>query len=537
MKTPTKIFLCLIIALSLFLRLYKLDSNPPALSWDEASAGYNGWTIANYGRDEWGQMLPLVFTSFKVDMNPVWIYAISISEKIFGLSEFSTRLPSALFGVFNVVLLFYLGRLIFKSDSIGLLAALSLAVSPFNLQFSRGAWEANTALMFFLLGLFLFLSSFLNEKLSKSAKSLYLVLAYACFGIDIFTYQAAKIVAPLTLILLNILFFKQLLRNKKALTLGIFIFAIFIAVVLVNPRLSGTARAAQSKFSDDQVRSTAWYKKTKDYNLGYTQLVLNQYLWHFEPKFLFELGDKDSKRSVQMVGEFYWVDLPFILLGLLFLLLKRSKISLLLLGWLILAPIPSALVQESPQAHRSLFLMGSMHLLIGLGAGSLILLMRKKKLQVVGIILYLAILVVPVSKYLNYYYTSYAKNNGIAWQYGMKQIVEYVYAHPEYNGVFMTNVRAQPYIFFLYYLKTPLRDFTDSVVYNSKGTEGQSLVDSFGKYHFNNWDPLNCPLYPDVLCIVSANEFGGQHAPALLKTKEIVKYPNGEIAFYIISTD
>ena len=45
----TYILLGLIITFAGFLRFYKLDQIPISLNWDEVAAGYNAYTIANWG--------------------------------------------------------------------------------------------------------------------------------------------------------------------------------------------------------------------------------------------------------------------------------------------------------------------------------------------------------------------------------------------------------------------------------------------------------------------------------------------------------
>ena len=109
-----RIFLLIIILLSAVLRFYKLDQIPPSISWDEAAVGYNGYTIANWGVDEWGKVFPPVFKSFEDDKHPVHVYLTALSVRFLGLSEFSTRFPSALFGVLNVLVIFYLAKIYTK---------------------------------------------------------------------------------------------------------------------------------------------------------------------------------------------------------------------------------------------------------------------------------------------------------------------------------------------------------------------------------------------------------------------------------------
>ena len=126
MTKQVKTLLFLIVFLSAILRFYKLDAIPPALSWDEVANGYNAYTIANWGKDEWGKVFPLTFKSFEDDKHPVHIYLTALSVRLLGLSDFSTRFPASLFGVFNVVVIFFLARIIFGSSLMGLLSALFL---------------------------------------------------------------------------------------------------------------------------------------------------------------------------------------------------------------------------------------------------------------------------------------------------------------------------------------------------------------------------------------------------------------------------
>src|SRR5579885_3686835 len=134
MKTKILFLLLPIIILATVLRFYKLDQIPPSLNWDEAAAGYNAYTIANWGKDEWGQTFPLIFTSFLDDKHPVHIYTAAILIKLFGLSDFVTRSAGALFGVLNVLVIFFLAKILFKSNLAPFFSALFLAISPYDIH-------------------------------------------------------------------------------------------------------------------------------------------------------------------------------------------------------------------------------------------------------------------------------------------------------------------------------------------------------------------------------------------------------------------
>src|SRR3989344_6801008 len=88
---------------ALFIRVYLLSSVPAHLSWDEASIGYNAYSILESGIDETGKTFPLVFEAFGVQKLPGYIYLSVPFVKLFGLNELSVRLPSALFGALGVI--------------------------------------------------------------------------------------------------------------------------------------------------------------------------------------------------------------------------------------------------------------------------------------------------------------------------------------------------------------------------------------------------------------------------------------------------
>ncbi len=512
----TKVLLVLILILALGLRIYKLDSVPPSISWDEAAVGYNAWTIANYGKDEYGKSFPLVFKSFGDDKHPVHIYSTAAFVKLFGLNEFSTRLPLAVFGVLNVLLIFFLGRVLFKSDLIGLFASLFLAISPYNIHFSKFNHEANFALFFFLLGILLFYLS-LN-------KGKFLPWSVLSFGICFITYHPSKVIVPLIVLLLTVLYFRKLLQNKLNSLISAVIIVSFIILVFLNPELLGIARIKQTSLGKE-----AWK----------INVIATQYSWHFLPDYLFITGDKNPRHSSQ-TGHFYKIDAIFLIAGLLYLVYKRSKQGFVLLSWALLAPLPSALVAEAPHAARASFMMGSWHLISAIGLYFIFNLVRKPVFKAIVLSVTIIFLAILLKNYLNYYYGEYTKRYATEWQYGMKQIVEFVKDHKEYNQVFVTDIRSQPYIFFLYYLKMPLPQYLNSVVYNeSEESRSFNTVAYFRGYytdfHFGGWDPIESMPNPGVLYIVSPSQYDGLRHKSEFDVKKLIRYPGGGDAFFVVS--
>ncbi|MBU0570240.1 glycosyltransferase family 39 protein, partial [Patescibacteria group bacterium] len=163
-----KLCLFIILLVATFLRLWKLGSIPSHLTPDEASLGYNAYSILKTGRDEYGKFLPIIFKSFGDYKPGFYIYLTVPFVAIFGLTEFAVRLPGALAGVVAVWLIYKIVKILsFRFTSLQndnetrklengnkhslrqgqwkleILTAFLLAVSPWHIHFSRGAWEVN----------------------------------------------------------------------------------------------------------------------------------------------------------------------------------------------------------------------------------------------------------------------------------------------------------------------------------------------------------------------------------------------------------
>lgn len=526
MNIKNNIILFIIIILAIIVRFYKLEVIPPHLSWDEAANGYNAWTIANYGRDEYGKLSPLYFRSFGDDKHPVHIYLTAPFVKVFGLNEFATRFPSALFGVLNVLIIYFLAKIMFEKEFLAQISAFFLAISPVNIHFSRFNHEANFALFFFMLALFFFYHS-----IKKKKKLLF--FSTLSFAVCFITYHPAKILVPVVLLILSILYWRKIFERKKETIFSFIIILLLGFVIIKNPQLLGIARIKQTALNQDQIKKTYLYSLTKNEFLGELNLVTQQYNLHLKSEFLFTLGDKNPKLSSHK-GEFYKIEAILLFIGFIYLVSRKSKESIVLIIWALTAPIPSSLTSEVPHAARALFLMGSWNLISAIGFFRLITLLKKPALKLCLIIAIFVILIYSLINYLTYL-GEYSQSYAIDWQYGYKQVVEYIKENGKYNQVFVTNVRSQPYIFFLYYLKVPLPDFRNTVLYNNSQTKSYNTVLSFDKYYFDGWDPVEIIPAEGVLYVLTPSQYDGLRHRSQFEVKKVVKFPNGTEAFYLVS--
>src|SRR5882672_12671756 len=117
--TPRAIALALFLALAATaLYATRLTEAPRYLARDEIGFGRQAYTFATTGRDLDGNYFPLFFgePAYHVGRDPLLIYVTAALLKVRPLSDFIVRLPNALVGVLDIVLMFFVGRRIFKSD-------------------------------------------------------------------------------------------------------------------------------------------------------------------------------------------------------------------------------------------------------------------------------------------------------------------------------------------------------------------------------------------------------------------------------------
>ena len=155
----SKIILTIVFLIALTLRVYAINQVPPGLTWDEASLGYNAYSLLKTGKDEYGEILPLIFKSFGDYKPALYSYLAIPFILILGLNEFAVRLPSIILGAFIPILGYFLARKLTGNNNISLILAFLLAISPWTIHYGRGAWEANVAFFELLLGTFILIKA------------------------------------------------------------------------------------------------------------------------------------------------------------------------------------------------------------------------------------------------------------------------------------------------------------------------------------------------------------------------------------------
>ncbi len=530
------ILLISILIIGTFLRLYNLSSFPSGLNADEAALGYNAFSLMSTGLDEHGHKWPINFESFGDFKPALYGYLLIPFVKILGLTSLAVRLPSALAGVVAIGVMYLLVRHFF-SQKTALIAAVYLAVSPWHIHFSRGGWEVNLAATCILSGIYFIARWF------KFSKFLYLALAEIFFVISMYTYQSARLLAPLLGVVLFGLYFKRFFVNKKQLILAMFFGLILLTPLLYTyifanaaSRISGVGLLSDvgpvnrvNELRGQYVNpDAALVKVLHNKPLSYTWAFIKGYADHFSGNFLFVNGDVIERNRVPETGLLYWSDALFILIGIAFLVRRGDKFSWYVLIWLFISPLASAFTFQTPHALRAQMMIYPLTVIIAVGIEGAIARINKKMLLITLVVVYCW----QVSRYIHQYYVHYPQVYPAAWEYGFDQIVSFTKKHEnDYNQILVTNKFDQPYILFLFYLKYPPEKFQFAHQLTKRDKFNFSTVNNFDRYVFTDtsWDKVKDQ---HGALIVAA-------APDIPETKtdiiETITYPGGKPAFKIIA--
>lgn len=492
-KYLTQCILGLIIFLALILRIYNLDKNPAGFFCDEATNGYNAYKIMTTGRDESGVFLPMFFKSLEYSP-PIAIYSTIPFVAIFGMNETAVRLQAVFFGIILIASIYLLGEILF-SKSVGLWSAFIGATIPWLIHYNRVGFDYNCYVSLYILSLFLFI-----KQIKKNTN---LILGFLFFGITLYTYQPAKLIVPLTLMGLCLIYRKKILEQKRGLFLGIFVFLLVSTPLILNMIQGyGIKRFQQvSIFSAHLPLTDTLLRLATNYS---SQLSLSFFL----------SGEKTpiTRHFINGLTPFLYVTLPFMILGVIVILVKFKKTShQVLLLLLLLYPLSASVSAEGPFTGRTIIGAPLFSIIIGLGIISYISIFKNTYQKILSISVIILLIFFSLTAFLNFYFKQYPliSSDFWGWQYGARDIVHYFTANEsKYDQLIMAPEFNAPEIFLKFYAPTGCQKCIIGLPHERLDIAKNQLF-------------AVTPLYLS------------QHPKYKFTNKHSIIYPNGSVAFRI----
>lgn len=505
--------LALILAFALFLRTYRLDYLE--LFGDELDAGYQAYSLMTTAHDYKGNFLPTYIHSFSEWRAPGLMYAMIPFIKIFGLNEWGVRMGPAVFGVLSIFGFYLLLLQIGVSKRVGLFTAFLLSITPWHIQYSRAGFEITLLSTLIIFGLY-----FLIKK--------YFFISALFLSLSSYTYSSANILMPL-LVMITLYFYRLNIKQFIRFVLFGLLFSVPIIYQLFfghGADRFGTLSILNNKDviaevndfrngANQTIVSKVFYNK---YIISIKKILFN-YSNAFGSNFLFNEGDVTFRHSLHQVGNLFWIELPFLVWGLVSLV--KNKKYFWIVGFLLIAPMASSLTIDGyNHATRLFLLVFPLSFLAAYGFDNI----KYFKLLLFFILLF------EFSRFQYYYWNFYRDQSWRWWHTGYKQSMQYIANNKDkYKQIVMDNTYEPALIRFLFWNKFDSRKIFDL------SDKGNFCIDN--KFCFvdfnNNFKTEN--LEPNTLYMISKERNGDPigGTKTLLTVKNYYKQP----IFYLVTRD
>lgn len=393
-------------------RIINLSTIPGGFHEDEAHIGYNAYSLLETLRDKNNVFLPLAIDQFG-DFRPSGLHFLTVpTVALFGLTEFATRFPVAIFGTASIFLFYFLAQEIFRKRSIALIASGMIALNPWHIIASRSTSESIVALFFVIFGVYLLLRSLRIAQEGKKVQEVVISVVAAVISllISFQFYHAARYFVPFIAVYIGLwVFLDQKIQVKLKGVISGAIIVLFAGLLFLFSVGNGSGRVSEiSIFQHPATKIMLWEQMSED--KGYPRLAVQvfhnkltayayttfvNYGTHFTPDFLFFKGGLPPRYQVPWSGNFYTIDALFLIIGvsMLFATIFNAKKFPWLFSipfvWLLTGPLPAAFTfEDMPHFQRSIMMLPAVLLFAAYGVDLLITRFssRKMKMILVGLL-------------------------------------------------------------------------------------------------------------------------------------------------------
>lgn len=454
------ITICLLTSIGGFLRFYSFINNPPSLNIDEVAYGYSAYSVLKTGRDENNVFMPLAFRSTGDFKSPVLTYSLVPLISLFGLNEFSVRFTTALAGTFSIPAFFLLINTLLKNLKVSFIGTTLLTISPWHIFYSRFASESLMATFLLISGMWLFV------RLLDGGKRIWGILAAFVLVLSMYSYHSHKIFIPI-FVFVALFLYKKRLQFHGGITAFIIISFLMLTPLIYLSIFGGVNTRAKMVFIASDIDYTRYVilDHIQRYGEGFLLFFfwVKRYLNYFQVDFLFFNGLNMTQQGTLGLGVLYLFELPFLILGIIFLIRQKINKKGLLCFWIMLGLLPASLTNNEQSSVRSLLILPPLLVIISLGVDKFINLINNLRnifvrlgfLTVFGFF----ILINLIQAFL-VFAVHFPMQKGEAFMEGTKETILYALTNKDkyseivydpYRGIEAPYIVNIPYMYILFY--------------------------------------------------------------------------------------
>jgi hypothetical protein len=183
------------------------------------------------------------------------------------------------------------------------------------------------------------------------------------------------------------------------------------------------------------------------------RVASTNYLTTFSPQYLFLSQEANGMYSIWGRGELYIFELPLCLLGAFYLFLKKRKEFLLILGLLLVSPLPSALGIGNPTwTSRAGFTLFWLCAFVGAGIYYLLTLFKKRNYRYLILAIVAIFYSYAVVGYLSQYYFDWSRTNAKYFSKSTQDLVYKIDAYQTQNkAVVVSGATVNTFMHYAFY--------------------------------------------------------------------------------------
>ena len=464
--------LYLIFVVGSLVRLVGIDKMPNALNVDEASTGYEAYSLMKYGIDRRGNSYPVYLYAWGSGQSVLYSYLSIPAIAIFGLSEYSIRLPMAIIGIISLYAFYFLLKNGSDNKKIPIIGAAFFAICPWHIMKSRWGLECNLFPDLVLIGLSIFYYGI------KEKKNIFQVIGIIIIALSGYSYSTSYVFLPIFVIgLLIYLVVKKEISIKKAILYFLIVFIVCIPIMLYV--IINMFDLEQFKILNITIPKLKHNRYTEATIIGEGSNIIENIfinLYYFVYMIVFQ-GDSIYWNSLPIYGMIYIPSVLFFTIGLLKSLVgkeyKNKLLSKIMNIWMLASIVLAAISFVNVNRMNIVVIPCVYYAVIGLYES----LKKDKAISVIITLIYIALFGFFLKEY-----NSIDFDKEIWFTSNFKQVYEYC-EEQNVSKIYCLRRFSEPYIYFLFYGQKDVHEYIDTVeLFDEK--EYFNNVKSFSKYYF-----------------------------------------------------
>ena len=469
----------LLIAIGFAIRVFLITTIPSGLNQDEASIGYDAFSIMHTGCDRNANSLPIHLVSWGSGQNVLYAYLSIPFIYIFGLNIFSVRIVNALFSCLSLVIFYKLFSTSFDKKK-SLIALSLLTICPWSIMSARWGLESNIFPPLFLLAVFL-----LIKGISSSQK--YFPVSFIAFAVCLYSYGTSYLILPVFF-----LFVIPYLLYEKKISFSYLLFSLSLFFIVALPII---AFVIINHFNLHQIQLAGITIPKLESNR--TTVIFNLFNGNFFPTFIKDVvrflsiivlqTDGNEYNAISSIGTIYFISFPFCIIGLIRIIKNRQFIRIpihfILFTWLLCSIIIGCTSHVNINRINIIFIPLLYFTIFGFFDVSDMLNTVYRKHYPAFLI---AFYTLYFGFFCGYYFLIFKKEVKSDFSFGLGDAIQYAEKIKKNETVNITTKTINmPYIYVCFYNRIDPKKFINTVIYQDN-YDGFKKVKSFDCYTFGN---------------------------------------------------